>query len=584
MIEIAIGKLSNRKHYIEKSHLTRYLKPKQELYKSYFSFDESILEHIKSGRKTPSGYIGNFYLDQLIIDVDANSPIDIMEKLRITVNRLIADFNVENNLQVWFSGTGFHIHLPNIFNFQPSSDLPLIVRNTIVKHIPEADTKPINARGLIRVGYSYNNKSKLYKTPIKLDDIWFSSYEQIAEKATEQDFTIKPIKFTPLKKTFEHLIIKEDIDNNSTVLKAPSHEATNVVTCMQTCFNAGAVEGTRHERMLRLISWQQRNGTPLEAVIAMMETYAPKINKYEIKKLVTDIFKKDYPFSCHDIIMKQFCKPNCIFYKNKGYTSEIITVKDLENSLHIFSKGNWQSTAVNLKEDFELTKDFYLIPGDLVSFVGGTGLNKTSIVQNIVNKHKKKTLYMSTEFSLNLLYRRFCQIEYGMTKEEVLEHYKKHNNTLGTNLSYNHFLRTATNSTKIVSIIKKMSYEVVVIDVIDDIVHPNYPNNGISSQEAIAPQLKLAAEETKSIIILVHHISKSAAFDKDGYPKELTIHSGKGSSAYEQKSDVVIGVQGIQTDTDRTVRSLKARDFPPFRRRIIIDTNTFQYNMEKNDE
>ena len=34
-------------------------------------------------------------------------------------------------IQLWFSGSGFHIHIPNIYGFEPSNNIAKIVRATL---------------------------------------------------------------------------------------------------------------------------------------------------------------------------------------------------------------------------------------------------------------------------------------------------------------------------------------------------------------------------------------------------------------------------------------------------------------------
>ncbi len=67
LIEVAKGTITNRGYIMETQQLNQFINDKDELYKSYFGFDDKIKEHINSGRKSPSGFIGTFYLPLLIL-------------------------------------------------------------------------------------------------------------------------------------------------------------------------------------------------------------------------------------------------------------------------------------------------------------------------------------------------------------------------------------------------------------------------------------------------------------------------------------------------------------------------------------
>jgi hypothetical protein len=77
--------------------------------------------------------------------------------------------------------------------------------------------------------------------------------------------------------------------------------------------------------------------------------------------------------------------------------------------------------------------------------------------------------------------------------------------------------------------------------------------------------------------LAIHHVTKSAVSEFGGSVKPLTVHSGKGSSALEQKADKVICIEGLQTKTRRVVRSLKARDETPFKYYADVCMDTFVF-------
>ena len=585
LIEIAKGMVSNRGYIIDSKDLIKHIVEGQELYRSYFGFDEKIKEHIQSGRKTPQGFIGNFEIRQIVLDVDRKTDTldHCIQRTRTLVNRLIKEFDLEDNFQIWFSGRGFHIHIPDMFGFKPSNELPNIVRATVEAHFPEVDLKPIQPRGLIRVGRTINAKSKLYKIPIRESEVWFLTEEQILKWAINPRKDVQIQSFTEVKEKFQIINPPKKTVESSIQLLKP----TRVVTCMQHCYNAGAVPGTRHERILSMTSWLHREGIPMKGAIAMMKDYAPTMDEYEIEKIVTDTYGKGgYNYGCESKVMKEFCDSQCIFYAKKNYLPEVFGHKEIERSYKIDMDKDWQKTSLNLAPFFGIkdSKGYWLRPGHLVGLIGDTGSSKSALLQNIALKFKDfgQYLYINTEMPYEELFERFIQIEYRMTVEEVRSYYRENDNSLGNALQHIKYTKNVPNYDEIVTLVKTIQPKVLIIDVIDDIKPGK--DRSINSQEDMYTGLKQLSRDLKMITILVHHISKSSAVDEKGQSKQLNKHSAKGSSAFEQKCDVMIGIEGDPNLPYRVLRHLKGRSTAPFVASYIVNPKYFRYELQNGEQ
>ena len=582
LIEIARGNAANRGLIIEHTDILKYIKPGEELYRSYFGFDEKIKEHINSGRKTPSGFIGNFFINQIILDIDKGSDTfeHTINRLKDFVNRLIKEFELENNFQTWFSGTGFHIHIPNIFNFQPSNNLPNVVKVTIENYFPEVDTKPIHARGLIRVGRTINLKSHLYKIPIKESEIWFLTEEQLKGWAVGIRLNVKPIKYDTPSKIFSIIEPRAYVEPLIKVIKPNSK-----VTCMQHCYNSGEVFGTRHNRIIAMSSWLHREGIPLKGTIVMMKSYAPNLDSYEVEKVVTDLYLKGgYNYGCESSVMKEFCDSQCMFYKKKNYLPEIFGSEEIEKEYKLSMEKGWKETSLNLAPFFgiETEKGYWLRPGHVIGIIADTGMSKSALMQNISLQFKNfgKTLFINTEMPYEELYERFVQIEYSMTNEQVREHYiEKDASSLKHAIKHIEYIKSTPNYDGIVDLVHKLQPKILIIDVIDDISPGK--DRSINNQEDMYSGIKQITRDYKCITFMVHHINKDSAIDDKGKNKSLNVHSAKGSSAFEQKCDIVIGIEGNQLTGYRTVKSLKGRSTSPFITSFYVDPNTFKYHLQK---
>ena len=581
IIEIADGGVSHRGKFIEEKMLVKHIRSNNELFRSYFSFDDKIKQHILGGRKTAAGFVGNFHLPYIVFDIDKgeNTLEATLDKTRLLANTLIKDWELEDNIQVWFSGTGFHIHLPDIFGFKPSKDLPATVKATLEAAFPEVDTKPVNPRGLIRVGYTLNAKSGLYKTPIFDSELWFITPEKVLQLAKKQNFKRIHKKLVPPDKLFPHLI-KHETNTKKSVTQMPSFQPNRIVTCMQHCYSQGGREGTRHERIMRMVSWLRRDGIPPKAIIAMMIDYAPSMEPYEIEKAVMDSYEKGYTYSCNDKVMKQFCDPTCIFAKDKNYIPQLQNAADMDTRLYDYYQKS-ATSAIDFSKILGIDTEFNVIPGDVVAFTGVSGMNKTALLQNIIVglKEYAPIVYISTEFSNNLLHRRFLQIKHNMTKEDIEAHFKVRKNSLGDAISYISYSNITPNLVQIEDMVKKFQPKILAIDVVNDIRVPGYPPRSNQEEEQLAQQLEELSEKHNVVTLCVHHTNKSAAQAHINDGRELNMYDLKGSSGFPQKADTVISITQIggKNSNKRRVQSLKARDNAPFKVDYEVDMTTFKF-------
>lgn len=574
-IEIALGEFTNRGQRIPLEQLGKWLTTAQQLnqplYRSYYTFDEELNEHFKV-YKTIKSFKGTYYLDQIIFDVDKGdySKRILLERARVFVNDLMDNWKLEEgNMKLWFSGTGYHVSIPNIFDFEPGKDLPRIVKATLNKYFPEVDDIYDGAR-LLRVGYTVNTKSGLYKTPLSLEELNHLSADDIEEMAKTIRQGFKFVKEDDYPK-FKPYIVKP----TETVEKIKASESTRVVTCMQKCYDQGEEKGSRHIRILRMVSAFRRAGVPQSGVELLMREYAKSMEPYEVKRLVNDSFEAGYPFSCKDKVMREFCDPKCLFYKEKNYSPEILTAGDMEKSYVDFIRGDFEDSSIDLSDFYDM-RPYKMYPKEFIVVEGDTGLGKTAWVQNIATyAHWMPSLYLSLEVGQELLYRRFIQIKHNMTKEAVENHYRQFNNTLSHGIDHIRVLTVPPDISTIERIIIEANVKLVVIDTIEDIIVQGKQD----PLDEIGKNLKRIANRLNLIIIGVHHISKHAAQDEKGASKSLTVHSGKGASAVEQKADKVIGIEGNRDKDLRKLISLKGRDENPFNLFFRFKTDTFRFNQ-----
>lgn len=565
-IEVARGSFQNRGiaatlNDIPKLQLEAQ-KQSLELYRSYYFFDETLQDHLRAF-KTVRGFPGDPIIEQVLLDVDKGTDTDehTLHRARNVFHQLVDVYEVEDvNIRVFYSGRGFHIMLPNLWDFKTPDE----VRETLLSLFPDCDNIYDKAR-LIRVANTLNYKTGRYKIPLEHGEFLNNSAVEIidASMAPRNLFTFP--EFEPHTKLAKTKVIPKP------VMKNDDHRADDgfspIVTCMQKLYQSGPRQGTRHISMLRMVSAFKRGGIPQSGIEVMMKEWAQgHLEVGEVRKVVSDVFKKNYSYSCHDEIMHQWCDDRCMFFKKKSFNAgQPESHKSLEDKLKVFALTGDENIIISLQNFLNIDTPFNIYRGELVCIFGDTGLGKSSFVQNIaVASKKRKILYLNFEVGEILMYRRKLQIAHGMTKDEVLSYYAlEGSSTLASAVEHIDMVSERITLPTLESLVALNQYDIVIPDTLECFSTP-----GISEitpkTEHIAHELKRIAKKYNIVIMPVHHISKNAIQDPQGKKKNLTMHAGKGSKAVEDQSDKVILFEGDQKKPLRFVSSAKARDESPF--------------------
>jgi len=566
-IELAKGSLSHRGIPIALSEIGRHQldaqKSNMELYRSYYLFDETLKDHLRAF-KTVKGYLGKPIIEIITLDVDKKGDSDEMvhrraKNLFIQLKEM-HDID-EINIRSYYSGSGFHFVLPNLWNFESHEE----VKETLVNMFPECDTIYDKAR-LIRVANTVNYKTGRYKIPLENGELMNSSISEIIEASQQprNNFTFPPFEFDgfPLERLKRR---PKEVLTDTNPMAADGFSP--IVTCMQKLYTSDPKIGTRHISMLRMISAFKRAGIPQSGIEVMMREWTRgQLEVGEIRKKVGDVFKKNYTYSCHDEIMHQWCDDRCMFFKKKSFNSaQPEDAQSLEEKLRIFSVMHTKNILLDMKKVLPLEENFYVYREEFVTILGDTGLGKSALVQNIAVAYpERKILYLNFEIGEILMYRRFVQIANDMTKSEVMEHYQtKSPSNLTGKIEHIKMVSERMTTHALEHVLSSEIYDIVIIDTLECFTTP-----GITEitprTEFLAHEMKRIAKKYKLANIVVHHVSKHAAQDPMGKRKALNMHSGKGAKAVEDQSDKVIVFEGDIKKPLRKIASAKARDESPF--------------------
>ena len=589
MIEVAVGSVANRGNVIPLHELHNYIKYKTELYRSMFIYDDTFTGNVKT-------YQGTYDIDEIILDIDIKD--ENMEPVDKVMNFLNSS-EIEN--QLWFSGTGFHVHIPNIFGLKASKDLPGILKHTLDSMFGKLGVDNIYDKSrLIRAEFSFNKKNNTYKIPIySLTRDYNWTYKDYVKLATWVDYKspaddpardanslnnwMKYDKgFLKAYNTdkFKDKIVTKPKRNSVSVNTTSDSELTAHVTCVQKMYKQGPELGSRHQTILRMISAWKRSGIPRAGSESLIGHWSPDFDRTEAFKMIDTVYGWEHDgYGCNDTIMDKFCDARCKFYRSKDYGVEVFNADSMTEQFRDFVKTDYSDRSFDLGTMYKMTNPYRFTVGELITIIGDTKLGKTAFIQNIVTKANQfKCLYISLEVNEKLMWRRFCQIAFNETKEEIVNHYLNDDitfvNEAKKKLGHLKVLTVSPEINNIIDVISSVQPKIIVIDTIDEI-RVDYVNDSLLKMQKIISKLKEIAQKYEVIIFAVSHISKTAA-----YEGTLNRHSAKGDSAIEQKSDKLLGISAPNPGSKaRIVESIVARDESGFKLKCFFNHETFRFQQ-----
>ena len=599
-VEYAVGSVANRNKFCTLNEFTKIARNAmgQEIYRSMFLYHEDINEYVKTNG-TGNGYNGIQNIDKIVIDIDYvkdgtldNGGLKTINNVVNIIDEMTKKTIEPEHYTIWFSGTGFHIHLANVYGFQPSNTIAQQVRITMQRDFGNYIDLIYDPRRLIRAGFSLNKKTNLFKVPIPYTDLENKAYSEIAQSAQmiSNDYVPHQIKNEKLTTLDPMDISRKNIKEVRKIFNNARGVTTRHITCIQHIFNAGYVKGHRHKHLLALVSiWRKKLGFDKHACDNLARAYMSKMDNpvkaEESSRIVSDAFKNDYNYGCNHMILQPYCDRKCILFKYKDLdeTKDVLDSNGMIDNLVRFANENFEDRSFDLKAIFPFLKQKHVFTtGQLITLIGDTGLGKTAFISYLITQLPHiNTLFFSLEVDDITMSRRFLQAALNMSKPDIITALKTRDKNVLTKAEdlINHIkLRTTSPDIQELSTyVANQDCKIIVFDTIDRIPAKYAGKDDFARQEIIANGLKDMAMQEDVIVFAIHHISKSASFNA-AEGQRLNVHSGKGNSAIEQKSDQYIAYEGVKQQMIRTVRSVKSRDESDFEIRLKFDWNTFRYD------
>jgi len=605
-VELALGTPAGRGVPCRKADLGKHIIQSHKqgfplgnsLYRSLYLYPRKAVGEKKFKTKE---YVEERWIDWIILDVDKGRNTDeyTLDKIHELIAQVLELGLDTNNFNIFFSGTGYNVHIPNsVFGFDPSPRLPIEVKDTVCKLFKGIDTTIYSHVSLYRMPWSQNQKSGLYKVPISYDNFVGMDVKDIHELAkspynkenrlvNSDIISIQGTNQLKDKIVKSHSITRMQI--NRTV-----RENTSEATCLQKIYNAGPTQGNRHVIILRLASHYKRKGIPLQACkAALLDWNAGSLHDSEIVRNVESVYNRNYQYGCNDSILKENCSPLCKYYKNKDYLSTISNSDDMQAELERYVTTDFKGRKLEIGALLGLEDDLTVYPGELVTIYGPTGCNKTTLIQNLVlgycagnNKIIKQlqidTLFLSLELSLHEMHKRNLSIVNDCSSRDV-EKSIRNNSRAMYELSkdlINH-IKISTLSPSLEKIeqdVKEFRPKLLVIDYLDLVDAGN--RGEYERLNKICHGLRNLATNQNIIIVQLAQVARGALKDRDGNEQSLTVNSGKGSGAIENASSKVMSIEGRQGEKTRTVSMHKNSNGNLFQVKLKLDNLRLRRDFE----
>ena len=572
-IEIAQGSPRNRGSLILKKDLLKYINPNVPLFRSIYLYDKDAYKYSKENGGLKD-YFGKRDIDNIILDIDKGKSSDehTREKAISMVYRL-EEFDVSHkSIQCYFSGSGYHISIPNsCFGFICSDNIHYIVKNTVGKIFPEVDNSIFMRTGIYRVAHTVNKKTNLYKIPISVGELFDKriDFNELASKSR--------IGYAYSERIGNNEMQKYIVNEAPRVKQANKVvEPLDVVPCVQRMLQAGPQEGNRNQTLMRIASHCSRHGIPSEYAKSMILHWNNNsLNENEVIEKVEYTYNRGYKYGCQDSIMHANCQTRCIYFKRKDYLVDVKNAEQLQKDLEFRLTTDFSGKTLDLAKSLGLNVDCEIYPGELVTIFGPTGSGKTTFAQNLalgvdfvndaINIDSQiPCLYLSLELSAWYMHRRNLQIVSGLDKDQVTENFEKVYALHKEKIEHLSIQTVAPNLDQIQQKVRELQPAVVVVDYID-LISTNSRYMGEYEQiKQVSHYLSNLAVNMDIIIIQISQVSRDYSRNE-----ALDLYAGKGSGAIENASRKVIGLNGQANESVKSVHMYKNTDGELFDTEVV---------------
>ena len=556
----------------------------QAVYRSVYLYYEDAMKYRKI-KGSLKDFLGVRGIDWVPFDIDKGQNTDefTLDTARSFIYEIEEYGAKESNYCIYFSGTGYHIMVhADSFKFESNRNLPYIVKETVKGMFDYVDISVYMRTAMIRCDASLNTKTNLYKVPLTKNQLFMEDVEYIknlAKKRIHDNNNYEDIFGDGELSEF----IKKEVPDIRTL--ASVSEPSRYVTCVQTMYKLGPVQGNRNNTILRLAAHYRKSGLTSDAAKAAILHWNNKaLDEHVVLKKIEDTYNRGYVYKCNDVLMAKNCNPKCVYYKNKDYTIDIMQSTDLQKSLEERMSANFNGKLLKLGKLLGLPDDVDcdIYPGELVTIFGATGSSKTTLAQNLALGYDVEndiieptlqipTLFLSLELSAWYMHRRHLQIISDKSKNQINNNYKELWDFHKNELNHLNVTTVSPNVDQIAEMIRKTDPKLVIIDYIDLVEPPSHIRGEYETIKYISHRLSSMAVNMDLIIVQISQVSRA-------YSREqiMDMYASKGSGAIENASRKVLGITGTAESKVKKLELFKNSDGDLFKDHPLEWTPSFR--------
>jgi len=582
--EFAMG-LARRHYFQDAKNIPEWYNMDSDTYMSLYDYDDYVKEYFGK-KQTLSGFDGMIYIpEEFILDVDGANPEDAQKKC---IGLCIILNDVSCPYKIFFSGTGFHLHVPrDAFRWQPSKNLHKSVKNALQRAgiFEYADPAVTDKTRIIRVPNTCNFKSKLYKVEIS-QNMLEGDLEKILEYAKKpQPLSDIEMECYPVWDATEVEGTKSDVQVTD-VFQGRSADPINY-PCISGMLES-IPTGKRHEVALRLAAWF-RWLYPEQTVRTLMEQWRNQVNtsgntfsKTEMDKIVTSSYEghngSGNRYGCNDPVMDAYCKNTCRLYRAKK-AQTTMSAEQMESVLIDFYKSDVK--PVNIGHLYG--GNFPIYPGEVVILQAPPKSMKTMLLQNWMVGLQKPTYFLEMEMSPKQIWSRFVMIKKGWSEEQLIEHYSSLKNGLDKEFEWlmvDYAPSYAFELEKRISMLP-IKPEIVVVDHLG-LLKSKQKDANMKVEEASQALMELAVKHNL-IVFSVSEITKSA------FREGMNIASSKGSFRIAYNANKILSLTPYKSRTTGLIEAIDVkceanRERENLNVRLIVNNVRLEHDKENYEQ
>lgn len=528
-------------------------------------------------------------IDHIVLDLDTQDTS--------LVKRVINRIEKEGcEYLLYFSGRGFHVVIPNVWDFGYTELKNGALKHTVLRHFPEADPSCFDSRRVIRMPGTINSKTGLYKyllAPTNLD-FGYDIIAQFGELGNTHIFNEKlPERIGTAFQSW-HIVYSQHkplISVKKEVLMSPK--------CIHSFLQASPEKGQRHLMSLRiashLIHYVGLTPTMAHALIMQWLAGEPDMSDQmsrEMFNLCNNVADKPYRFGCNDPLLKASCQESCSYFKGKDYMGRFISLK---SSFIDYKKRIDNGEYWDLNHIIPIGKSFTVFNDDLLGIIGSQGVGKSALAMDIILRlsHDRPgtlTWYINIDTSDGAMARRAVQWEAKLTKEQVFGHLTSMNKErteialdfLDSHIKFSNHRDIEEIDAILHNPVQHGLPKKPDIVVVDHVGNLSSNLSGYDRMRHLGEMLKELPKRHNALFIGIGHVRKA-----DYYNNDLTIASARDANLGES-SDVLLGVHARgqevkdgdlkeKENNEVKVISLKARDNQPFEVDMVYNYDYFTF-------